>query len=143
MSFLPALASSVTYEDGIYKITSGEDFKKITDMNGKEYKGLGFFDFVTLESDKRIVTDSLCEFESKEIIGFVNKCSQIFGIDKPFFTVKRGAGDGDDIALSSKGDNRTEGIKTDGFYGTHIIGPLLVRNPEMADYFAQQVINNA
>ena len=34
LSFLPALASSVTYEDGIYKITSGEDFKKITDMNG-------------------------------------------------------------------------------------------------------------
>ena len=34
LSFLPALASSITYEDGIYKITSGEDFKKITDMNG-------------------------------------------------------------------------------------------------------------
>ena len=135
------------YRDALYSawkggtdiLATGNSFEmfgeKITDVNGNEHKGLGFFDFVTLEGDKRIVTDSLCEFEGKEIIGFVNKASRIYGIEKPFFTVKQGAG-------NSEKETDREGIKTDGFYGTHIIGPLMVRNPDMTEYFANQIISN-
>lgn len=143
-----ALEYIAPYRDEIYNawkggadiLATGNAFEmfgeKITDADGKEHKGLGFFDFVTLEGSKRIVTDSLCEFENHEIIGFVNKASQIFGIEKPFFAVKQGAGNSDS-------ETANEGIKTDGFYGTHIIGPLLVRNQYMAEYFANQLISNS
>ena len=118
---------------GAIVLATGNSFemfgKKITDKNGAEFEGLGFFDFTTTESDKRTVTDSLCEFNGAEIIGFVNKASEIFGITKPFFTVKQGAG-------NNKNETATEGIIDGNFYGTHIIGPLLIRNKAVAEYFA-------
>ena len=118
---------------GAIVLATGNSFemfgKKITDKNGTEHEGLGFFDFTTTESDKRTVTDSLCEFNGSEIIGFVNKASEIFGITKPFFTVKQGAG-------NNKNETTAEGIIDGNFYGTHIIGPLLIRNKTVAEYFA-------
>ena len=118
---------------GAIVLATGNSFemfgKKITDKNGAEFEGLGFFDFTTTESDKRTVTDSLCESNGSEIIGFVNKASEIFGITKPFFAVKQGAG-------NNKNETATEGIIDGNFYGTHIIGPLLIRNKAVAEYFA-------
>lgn len=124
---------SAAMKRGAILLATGNSFemfgKKITDKNGAEYEGLGFFDFTTTESDKRTVTDSLCEFNGSEIIGFVNKASEIFGITKPFFTVKQGAG-------NNKNETTAEGIIDGNFYGTHIIGPLLIRNKAVAEYFA-------
>lgn len=102
--------------------------KKITDKSGREYEGLGFFDFSATEGEKRIVTDSVCEFDGCEIIGFVNKASEIKGVKNPLFKVKQGAGNAENDAF--------EGIRDGNFYGTHLIGPLLIRNKTMLDYFA-------
>ncbi len=124
---------SAALDRGAVVLATGNSFelfgKKITDKKGREFEGLGFFDFTVTESDKRTVTDSLCEFDGKEIIGFVNKASEISGIKNPLFAVKQGAG-------NSKDDAFAEGIHEGNFYGTHIIGPLLIRNRSMAEYFA-------
>ncbi|MBD5130655.1 MAG: glutamine amidotransferase [Ruminococcaceae bacterium] len=108
--------------------------KKITDRDRTVHEGLGLFDFITEEGAERIVTDSVAEFEGRGLIGFVNKASGIYGIKEPLFTVKQGAG-------NNPKDASAEGIHIGNFYGTHIIGPLLIRNPSMAEYFAELLIS--
>lgn len=125
-------------DGGAVILTTGNSFemfgRKITDRDKKEHEGLGLFDFITEEGAERIVTDSVVEFEGRELIGFVNKASGIYGIKEPLFTVKQGAG-------NSPKDATAEGIHVGNFYGTHIIGPLLIRNPSMAEYFAELLIS--
>lgn len=117
-------------------LATGNSFEmfgaKITDRSDKEYTGLGIFDFTVKEGTERIVTDSVVEFEGKKLIGFVNKASQIYGDVKQFFTVKQGAGNSDSSP-------KVEGVHDGNFFGTHIIGPLLIRNPIIAEYFVNML----
>ncbi len=125
-------------DGGVPILATGNSFemfgKKITDRAKKAYEGLGLFDFITEEGAERIVTDSVVEFEGHELIGFINKASGIYGIKEPLFTVKQGAG-------NNPKETAAEGIHEGNFYGTHIIGPLLIRNPFMAEYFADLMIS--
>lgn len=105
----------------------------IIDRNDKKYSGIGLFDFTVKEGTERIVTDSIVEFNGKDAIGFINKASQIYGDVKQMFTVKQGVGNSDDSPA-------VEGVRNGNFYGTHIIGPLLIRNPFIADYFADLLV---
>ncbi len=110
--------------------------KSITDSGGKELIGLGFFDYYSVEGGERIVADEKAIFNKTEepVIGFINKCSNIYGITSPMFTVSEGTG--------NNPDDKGEGIISGSFYGTHIIGPLLIRNPKIAEYFAEILIEN-
>lgn len=125
-------------DGGAVILATGNSFemfgRKITGRDKIVREGLGLFDFITEEGAERIVTDSVVEFEGRELIGFVNKASGIYGIKEPLFTVKQGAGN------NSK-EPSAEGIRAGSFYGTHIIGPLLIRNPSMAEYFADLLIS--
>lgn len=121
-------------------LATGNSFEmfgnKIT--GSEQYSGLELFDFEVRKGSERIVTDSIVEFEDfedKEIIGFINKASQIHlgSSEKPLFKVKQGAG-------NSEFQAGFEGIRNKNFYGTHIIGPLLIRNEFLADYFAERAI---
>ena len=48
------------------------------------------------------------------------------------FSVKQGSGnDKDDL---------NEGVNYGSFYGTHLIGPLLIRNPKLCEAFADMLI---
>lgn len=109
--------------------------RSITDRNGNSYGGLGFFDFETVEGTERIVTDTKAEFNGIGITGFINKASRINGIQTPFFKIRQGAGNSDS-------DKENEGIISGNFYGTHIIAPLLIKNKELAEYFAKLLIEN-
>lgn len=122
-------------ENGKVILATGNSFEmfgeKITDRYGREYDGLKLFDFTVKESDVRIVEDVKAEFEGKSVIGFINKSSEIEGITHPLFVIKQGVG-------NCKGQSSVEGIHRGGFYGTHIIGPLLIRNK----HFAEQLCSN-
>ena len=58
--------------------------KGITDCEGKAYDGLDLFKFFTTEQNKkRLTADAIFEsdFSDKLFVGFVNKCSEINGIE--------------------------------------------------------------
>ena len=124
-------------DEGKIILATGNSFEmfgeKITDRNGKEYEGLKLFGFTVTEGTERIVEDVSAEFEENKIIGFINKASCTDGIEKPFFVIKQGVGNSDSSP-------NVEGIRQGNFFGTHIIGPLLMRNKCMADYFADLLI---
>ena len=123
-------------ESGKPVLMTGNSFemlgKSITDCNGKVYNGLGLFDFTATEQNKRRVTGDIiynAEFTDKPVVGFVNKCSEITGIDSPLFSVVMG--------LSDNPSSKNEGIKYKNLFGTHVTGPLLMKNPYFLEYIAE------
>ena len=86
---------------------------------------LGILDFETKRLKKRITSDIICKsdiFENK-IVGFINKSDYIEDNKFPLFKV--------DWSSVSIGDSEYEGILYKNLFATHIIGPILVRNPHM------------
>lgn len=97
---------------------------RITDCSGTQYEGLGLFGFTVTEQNKtRLVGDAVfdCPFLSTPAVGFINKCSQIRGVDEPMFTIGMGLGNAD-------GD-QGEGVRLNNLFCTHLTGPVLVKNP--------------
>lgn len=124
-------------EAGKFFLMTGNSFeilgKEITDAKGKKYEGLGFFDFTVTEQEKnRDTADAIfiMDGHDKPLVGFINKCSTVNGIDTPLFRVKMGLGN------ETKGD--TEGIRYKNFYGTHLTGPILIKNP----YFLRKLTSD-
>ena len=77
--------------------------KTITDSDGKVFDGLGIYDFTVTEQNKRRITGDIVytsDILTKPIVGFVNKCSEIKGIENHLFTVKHGLGDYENAKIS-------------------------------------------
>lgn len=95
------------------------------DMLG-DFQGLNLFDFTVKRTHKtRYLGDAIltCELTSDRVIGFVNKCSLISGICSPLFHAEMGMG--------NDGVSQDEGLYDGNFFGTSLIGPLLIRNPSL------------
>ena len=106
---------------------SFELFGKYIRIKSNVIKTLNIFNyFVEYDYDlkDRIVKDVnyKCNLINKNIIGFENH---------PGY-------------LNSKEENlfEDEGVKKNNFYGSYVIGPLLVRNPEFCKYFIKELIHN-
>ncbi len=99
--------------------------KSIKDANGKVYTCLGIFPYETEEGDRRIVGDALgsCPLFADPIVGFMNKCSKTTGVKIPLFTLKMGFG--------NEAKCGGEGVYEGNFFGTHLTGPVLMKNPAM------------
>lgn len=126
-------------ESGKPALLTGNSFeilgKWITDSDGTVHDGLKLFDYRTSEQKKnRLTADAVfeCEFTDKLFVGFINKCSETHGIEDHAFKVKRGLADNKLIVY--------EGIKYKNFIGTHLTGPVLVKNPHFAEYFAELIL---
>lgn len=125
-------------DNGTVILATGNSFEmfgqSVTDCDGVKHEGLSFFPYETVEGKDRIVTDSLCDTSlcGGDIIGFVNKASLTTGATSPLFDVKQGSGNGK--------DDSEEGVHYGNFYGTHLIGPVLIRNPQLCEYFADMLI---
>lgn len=125
-------------DNGTVILATGNSFEmfgqSVTDCDGTKHEGLSFFSYETVEGKERIVTDSLCTTSlcGGDIIGFVNKASLTTGATSPLFDVKQGSGNGK--------DDSKEGVHYGNFYGTHLIGPVLIRNPQLCEYFADMLI---
>lgn len=124
-------------ESGKIILATGNSFEifgdSITDRDGERFEGLKLFGFTVTEGTERIVEDIVANLEGERIIGFINKASQIDGVKNPLFVIKQGVG-------NSESSPNAEGIQAGSFYGTHIIGPLLIRNKNIAEYFAEMLI---
>lgn len=126
--------------------------KTIKSAKGESYQCLSFLDFETEETAKRITGDAVCEnlfgeklSDNQELsellknnltIGFVNKCTAIkWGENhQPLF--KMLLGQGDDNTKSQ------DGVIDDNIFGTHLIGPLMIKNPHMLKFFAWKIFKN-
>ena len=112
--------------------------KSLTDSGGKTVEGLGFFNFASVEQNKTRVTGDViysCDFLTQPLVGFVNKCSEIRGIEKPLFSVQMG--------LANFDGDKSEGIRKNNLFGTHLTGPVLIKNPHFLAYLAEIILGRA
>lgn len=108
--------------------------KTVTDCDGKCYEALGIGDFETEEVKVRTTGDCIAKFDgfAEPLVGFINKCSKNTGIQSSLFTMQMGQG-------NEKGGD-AEGFRRNNCLGTHITGPVLVKNPAMLRYVTELVL---
>ncbi len=102
----------------------------ITNPAGETIQGLGVFDFDTVQRDRDFTaTDVIADSPlfSQPTVGFFNSCSTVSPVPSPVFRMTFG-----DCPP-------TDGVYRDGFLGTRLIGPLLVRNPHILQFFMEKL----
>jgi len=110
--------------------------KTLTDPEGNTMQGIGMFSFnVTEERKNRYSGDVVasCKLFDMPFVGFINKCSKVEGVSEPMLTITRHIGTVADAV---------DGIISDNFFGTQLIGPILVKNPHFAEYLVKKIVKN-
>lgn len=109
--------------------------KSILAKNKQTHKCLNIFNYEAKQEDFKIVDEALfsCPFIKKYILGFQNQRSVITDSEYPMFRVLKGTG--------SYPNSTTEGVHYKNFYGTYLVGPFLIRNPEFTRYFIRKFIS--
>ncbi len=102
--------------------------------DGTTMNGLGFFDLHTEGKKERLIGNILLssEIDGQKITvaGFENHGGRTYLNDnnlQPFGTVIKGHG--------NNGEDGSEGLKFRNLIGTYLHGPLLPKNPVIADFF--------
>ena len=132
-----------------------DDIKKAIDYNkyfiatgnslelfGKEIIGkdkikcLDIFNYTATVNKDRIVGEQLYSSKliDKKIVGFQNRVCTLDNLDNTIFNVTEGSG------YNKK--NMTEGFRVNNFIGTYLLGPILVRNPYLCDYFIKDIFKS-
>lgn len=125
------------YESGVYflMICGGYQLmgKYYKDSNGKKIPGLGLFDYYTVASTNKrercignIVVETQLEGERYRVIGFENHGGQTEAVSTPFGKVLAGNG--------NKFSSPAEGYTEENVTATYLHGPLLSKNPKLADH---------
>ena len=111
--------------------------KKLISLDGTELETLNIFDFVSLDTNERIVGEQIytCDLIKHKVIGFQNRQTIIYDNLNHLFNVEKGTG--------TNPQDSNEGIKENNFYGTYLIGPLLIRNPYFTNYIIQRILENS
>ena len=111
-------------------------FGAFIEHNNKKINALNIFDYHTKlinertfknASSDRIVGEvkGSTKLIKETIIGFQNRCDINYNIKNPLFKVNE--------KYSNDLINENEGFNYKNVYATHIIGPLLIRNPYLTD----------
>lgn len=104
--------------------------------DGKQLKGLGFFKLYTLSEPDRLIGNIVIAGQLNQeittVVGFENHAGRTYLDDvslEPFGSVLAGFG--------NNGQDRQEGLRYKNVIGTYLHGPLLPKNPAVADFFIQ------
>lgn len=93
---------------------------------------LGIFDYYSASSEK-MAQESLMElYQEKDIIGFQNREFIVNNKRNHLFKVKEG--------LCDNLKSEYEGYHEYNFYGTFVIGPLLIRNPHFTNILVKEIM---
>lgn len=119
-------------EEGVAMLFAGTAMellgKTITDAEGKVYNGIGLGGFTATQSEKRFVEDVYghTDLYEEAVVGFANKSSVLSGVEIPLLT---------DVAMGygNEGEKTPEGFRHKNVLGSHLTGPLLVKNPRMLE----------
>ena len=105
------------------------------DGAGREVPGLGVLDLETTASGPRSVGEVVARLPDGTLLtGFENHGgrTRLGPGAPPLATVLRGNG--------NNGEDRTEGVRRANLIGTYLHGPVLARNPALADTFAAAIL---
>ena len=108
------------------------------DQDGQVVEGLGFFPYYTIASDRshrcicNIAIETRLDNEVVQVVGFENHGGQTKQVDTPFGRVLSGHGNEYKSAF--------EGFMNEQVIATYMHGPLLPKNPKVADFILQKAL---
>lgn len=103
--------------------------RSFTTVTGTELPGIGVFDLTTVGSGQRMVGNIVLETEDLgRVVGFENHSGRTLLApgQEPLGRVTKGFGNDE--------DRRFEGARTGACIGTYLHGPVLPKNPRLADH---------
>ena len=118
-----------TIEKNTVMLFTGNSFEILGNLIDDD-KALGLLNFETKHREKRITTDVICTsqiFENK-VVGFINTMSNVLNNENALFKFEY-----------STANLVEDGISYKNVIGTHLIGPLLIRNPEILKYLIEKI----
>ncbi len=121
-----------------FMLFTGNSFElfgnKLIETDGDNIELLNLIDFDVIGTKERITGDVILKSNlfNREIIGFINKQSYIENYDNFLSNVIFGVG--------ADKANTKEGIRKNNFFGTYVIGPILIKNPDLLEYFVEELI---
>lgn len=98
-------------------------------------EGLGLVDLYTEQKEGRLISNIVLQSELFDlpVVGFENHGGRTYiGDNKPFGKVLYGNG--------NDGESGYEGVVYKNVIGTYLHGPLLPKNPQVADYLIQKAL---
>ncbi len=110
------------------------DYYKPSD--NKIIKGLSLFKGYTEAKSPRLIGNIAAKFDDTVAVGFENHGGRTY-LEKdqePFATVLRGFG--------NNGEDKTEGARTNNFFGTYLHGSFLPKNFAFCDYLIDIALKN-
>jgi CobQ-like glutamine amidotransferase family enzyme len=113
--------------------------KYYKDQDGNVVEGLGFFDYYTEASSRsercigNIAVETTMDGDTFKAVGFENHGGQTKNVATPFAKVLKGYG-------NTLKEGR-EGFLNDQVLATYMHGPLLPKNPKIADKILQRALN--
>lgn len=123
-------------ENGKYFLVTGNAIELfgegIISLSNELTVTLEAFKYQVKEEEFRIVGEQYYEtnLTKKKIIGFQNRSSVMINVkEDSLFNVLKGTG--------YKPEENIEGIHYNNFFGTYLLGPILVRNPYFTDYIVK------
>lgn len=105
--------------------------------DGKMLEYMGALDFYTEGKEERMIGNyAFRTKEGIEVVGFENHSGRTYlgnGVE-PLGTVIKGCG--------NNGEDKTEGVRFKNTFGTYSHGPVLPKNPQLADLLITKAIEN-
>ncbi|MED1205436.1 type 1 glutamine amidotransferase [Heyndrickxia acidicola] len=122
-------------EDGVSALTICGGYQFLGDYyelkNGDKLKGMGIFPFYTKAGKDRLMTNLLVQSEQfGNIVGFENHSGQTYHDNNTLGKVINGFG--------NNSESGEEGLHYNNLIGTYLHGPILPKNPRIADYLIEK-----
>lgn len=111
--------------------------KSITDADGQEFAGIGLAAFTSVQGKRRMVEDvyGTTDLYTEPVVGFINKCSIIKGIETPLLTATI-------LGYGNEGPVTAEGFRHGNVFASHLTGPILVKNPMLLEAVADAIFRH-
>lgn len=108
--------------------------KIIIDAEGNSYDGIGLAAFTSAQGKKRFVEDVYghTDLYPEAIVGFMNKCSIISGVETPLLTSM-------DMGFGNEGKHAPEGFHQNNVFASQLTGPILAKNPRLLEKVAEAI----
>lgn len=125
-------------ENNVLVLFTGSSFEIVGDYieeGNNKYETLSLFKGIYFKRDKNNRHNSLFigKFKDIKIVGFKHQFTLMYGKNKyPFITAKEGC-------VGMNLNSNKEGIHYKNFYGTYILGPILVLNPLFTKYILESI----
>jgi CobQ-like glutamine amidotransferase family enzyme len=111
--------------------------KRIILNDGRVLDGLGLLEVETEEDFEQPVTSDCvfgCDLFDEKVVGFINKATELSVDEKPLFSV--------DFGIGNNKNDKFEGVIKKNLFATHLIGPIMVKNPAFLEMIVERILTN-